>query len=107
MRCLLTSRKSEMINVKPLHSSWEKKKRLRAEEDSIKAFERGMKEAAKKERDEKRKRIEERKKRKEENQKKSEIVQEVSTKLNYRSKLLINDKSIQCFFQAVSNWVVF
>merc|ERR1712071_233376 len=70
-------RKSDMINVKPLHTSWEKKKRIRAEKDSVKAFERDMKEAAKKERDEKRKRIEERKKRKEENQKKSEIVQEI------------------------------
>ena len=88
MQCLLTSRKSEMINVKPLHSSWERKKLLRAEKDSIKAFEREMKEAAKKERDEKRKRIEERKKIKEENQRKSEIVQEVSTKINECTTLL-------------------
>ena len=66
-----------MVNVKALHSSWAKKQQLRAEQESIKNFERELKDAAKKEKEDRRKKMEERQKRKEENAKKSEIVQEV------------------------------
>ncbi|XP_065054214.1 coiled-coil domain-containing protein 86-like [Rhopilema esculentum] len=70
-------RKCEMINVKALHSTWAKRQKKRAEESSIRAFEKELKDAAIQAKEEKRKKMEERKKRREENIKKAEIVQEI------------------------------
>ena len=67
-----------MINVKSLHSSWDKKKQIRAKAESVKSFEKEIKEETNRKKEEKRKQTEERQKRKEENRKKSEIVQQVA-----------------------------
>jgi len=81
-------RKSDMINVKSLHSSWMKKQELRAKQESIKSFERELKDAAKRTKEEKRKQLEERQKRREENARKAEVVQEIksTTKLKRLKK---------------------
>lgn len=67
-----------MINVKSLHSSWDKKKQIRAKAESVKSFEKEIKEETNRKKEEKRKQTEERQKRKEENRKKSEIVQQIT-----------------------------
>eukprot|EP00794_Sanderia_malayensis_P014067 gene14066-15533_t len=71
-------RKSEMINVKPLHTSWRKKLQKRTEEKNLKKFERELKQEARKQKEEKRQQLEERQRRREENRKKSEIVQQIT-----------------------------
>jgi len=71
-------KKSTMINVKSLHTSWNKRSKERAETESVKKYQKELKEAAALEREEKRLRTEENKRRREENAKKSEIVQTIT-----------------------------
>lgn len=71
-------KKSDMLLVPSLHSTWNDKIRKRAERKSVKSFERELKEAAKKQREERKRLIEERRKRREENEKKSQIVQVIT-----------------------------
>ena len=78
MTCVFLFRKSDMINVKSLHSSWSKKQELRAMQESVKSFEKELKDASKREKEERRKKMEERQQRREENARKAEVVQEVS-----------------------------
>ncbi|XP_068749891.1 coiled-coil domain-containing protein 86-like [Montipora capricornis] len=68
-------RKSAVIGVQPLHTSWKKKQQVRMEHKLMKVYERELKEEAKKTKEEKWKRIKERRKKKEDNEKKSEVVQ--------------------------------
>lgn len=44
-------RKSKMINVKPLHSSWKKKQKDKMEKKLLKAYARELKESADKEKE--------------------------------------------------------
>ena len=71
-------KKSTMINVKSLHPSWSKRSKDRSERESVKKYQKELKEAAAVEREEKRIRTEENRKRREENAKKSEIVQSIT-----------------------------
>ena len=71
-------KKSTIINVKSLHPSWSKRSRDRAERESVKKYQKELKEAVAQEKEEKRMRIEENRRRREENAKKSEIVQKIT-----------------------------
>jgi len=71
----LYNRKSAVIGVQPLHTSWNRKQKDRMEKKLMKVYEKELKDEAKKQKEKKRKRIEERRKRREENEKKSQIVQ--------------------------------
>lgn len=53
-------RKSAVIGVQPLHTSWNKKRQVRMEQKLMKVYEKELKDEAKKQKEEKRKRIEER-----------------------------------------------
>lgn len=68
-------RKSAVIGVQPLHTSWNMKQKARMEKKLMKVYEKELKDETKKQKEEERKRIEERRKRREENEKKSQIVQ--------------------------------
>ncbi|CAH3111042.1 unnamed protein product [Porites lobata] len=68
-------RKSAVIGVHPLHTSWGRKQQVRMQQKLMKVYEKELKEEAKKQKEEKRRKIEERKKRREENEKKSQVVQ--------------------------------
>jgi len=71
-------KKSTMINVKSLHPSWSKRSKERAERESVKKYQKELKEAIAVEKEEKRIRIEENRRRREENAKKAEIVQKIT-----------------------------
>ncbi|XP_057307726.1 coiled-coil domain-containing protein 86-like [Hydractinia symbiolongicarpus] len=71
-------KKSTIINVKSLHTSWEKRKKERAEKMSVKQFQMEIKKAASEEKEKRRLRAEENKKRREENIKNAEIVQKIT-----------------------------
>lgn len=71
-------KKSKIISVKSLHPSWNRRLKDRAERESIKNYQKELKETAAKEKEEKRLRSEENKKRREENIKKAEIVQNIT-----------------------------
>merc|ERR1712136_609935 len=72
-------KKSTIIKVKSLHKSWAVRTKERAEQQSIKNYERELKEAADLEKEQKRQRAAEQKKRREENALKSEIVQNIKS----------------------------
>ncbi|XP_060070099.1 coiled-coil domain-containing protein 86-like [Ylistrum balloti] len=74
-----TARYSEIKKVKSLKSSWDKKMKKKAEEQSIKNFEKQLKEERAAKLELQRKRQEEHKKRKLENEKKSEVVQAIKS----------------------------
>jgi len=66
---------SKIAKTKPLKTSWTKKMQDKAENKSIKTFERNLKQEIRKKLEEKRKREELRKQRQLENSHKSEVVQ--------------------------------
>ena len=64
--------------MKSLHTKWNKRLKDRAERESIKKYQKELKEAKALEKEQLRARIEENKRRREENAKKSEIVQNIT-----------------------------
>merc|ERR1712189_154759 len=72
-------KKSTIIKVKSLHKSWAVRTKERAEMQSIKSYEKELKDAADEAKEQKRLRTEEQKKRREENALKSEIVQNIKS----------------------------
>lgn len=70
-------RKSAVIGVQPLHTSWNKKLKVRMEKKLMKIYEKELKDETKKQKEEKRRKTEERRKQREENEKKSQVVQEI------------------------------
>ncbi|EDO33108.1 predicted protein [Nematostella vectensis] len=68
-------KKSTVINVKPLHSSWKKKQKDRLQLKLLKSYEKELKDNARNAKEERRKRTMEKQKRREENERKSQVVQ--------------------------------
>ncbi|XP_046839809.1 coiled-coil domain-containing protein 86-like [Xenia sp. Carnegie-2017] len=82
------TKKSNMINVPSLHSTWMRKVNKKLEEKNVKNLENKLKEAAKLQREARKKLLEERRQRRQENEKKSQVVQVItnSSKLKRMKK---------------------
>ncbi|XP_048341627.1 coiled-coil domain-containing protein 86 isoform X1 [Sphaerodactylus townsendi] len=75
---------SHMIQDKPLHTSWERKMKVRQEKKAVKDFVRQLEEEKQREREKKKQRREENLKRRLENERKAEIVQVIRNPLKLK-----------------------